>query len=151
MISIDTNLLLYAVNTASPDHVLAREFVSGLASREDVALSEFVLAEFYLLLRNPAVLERPLDPGEAAAVVSTYRTHPHWSLLGFPPDSQALHDSLWKQVAAPGFARRRLFDLRTALSLQAFGVTEFATANTKDFRDLGFRRVWNPLDPSDAV
>jgi hypothetical protein len=29
--------------------------------------------------------------------------------------------------------------------LQHHGVTEFATVNTADFRDLGFHRVWNPL------
>jgi hypothetical protein len=26
------------------------------------------------------------------------------------------------------------------------GVTEFATVNTKDFKGVGFRRVWNPLE-----
>ena len=26
-----------------------------------------------------------------------------------------------------------------------YGVTDFATANIKDFADLGFGRVWNPL------
>jgi len=45
------------------------------------------------------------------------------------------------------FARRRLFDTRTALSLRHHGVTEFATANVKDFGDFGFTRVWNPLLP----
>jgi hypothetical protein len=34
---------------------------------------------------------------------------------------------------------------RTALALQAFGVTEFATANVKDFEGLGFAKVWNPI------
>lgn len=27
----------------------------------------------------------------------------------------------------------------------AQGVTEFATVNVKDYQNLGFRRVWNPL------
>jgi len=26
-----------------------------------------------------------------------------------------------------------------------FGVTDFATANTKDFQGMGFLKVWNPL------
>ena len=34
---------------------------------------------------------------------------------------------------------------RTALALQAFGVTEFATGNIKDFEGLGFAKVWNPI------
>jgi hypothetical protein len=44
-----------------------------------------------------------------------------------------------------GFARRRIFDVRLTKTLQAHGVTEFATANTKNFEGLGFQRVWNPL------
>lgn len=38
-----------------------------------------------------------------------------------------------------------LFTQSTALALHAFGVTEFATANVKDFEGLGFARVWNPV------
>lgn len=44
-------------------------------------------------------------------------------------------------------ARRRIYDTRTALCLKAFGVTELATANVKDFGEFGFLRVWNPLNP----
>lgn len=41
--------------------------------------------------------------------------------------------------------RRRAYDWRAALLLIQQCVTEFATVNEKDFRDCGFRRVWNPL------
>jgi len=34
---------------------------------------------------------------------------------------------------------------RTAFTLLRQGVKEFATANVKDFEDLGFAHVWNPL------
>jgi predicted nucleic acid-binding protein len=113
--------------------------------RDDVALSEFVLSEFYLHLRNPAVLEVPLSPAEAVAVIQRYRQHPRWRVLGFPPRSRDLHAALWNAAARRDFPRRRIYDLRTALCLQAFGITDFATANVKDFEDLGFARVWNPL------
>lgn len=56
-----------------------------------------------------------------------------------------MHESMWQMASKEGFAFRRLSDARTALSLLAQGVTEFATTNTKDFTELGFRRVWNPL------
>ena len=39
----------------------------------------------------------------------------------------------------------RLIDVRLALTLRYHGVTDFATANVKDFNGLGFARVWNPL------
>jgi hypothetical protein len=46
---------------------------------------------------------------------------------------------------AKDFAFRRLHDARSALIMTAQGVTEFATVNVKDFEELGFRKVWNPL------
>lgn len=145
MLSIDANLLLYAVNTASPHHLRALEFMRSLSSRDDIAISEFILVEFYVLLRNPAVLGEPLDEPEAAALVETYRRHPRWMLLGFDPDTRGIHDALWRKAGQRPFARRRIFDARTALTLIRQGVTEFATANVKDFQDIGFHRVWNPL------
>lgn len=146
MISLDANLLLYGINTASPCHASARAFLEGLALREDVGVAEFVLAEFYTLLRNPAVLTAPLAPSEAVAVIQTYRRHPRWAILGFPAESVALHDELWRLAAQGNFARRRIYDARLALMLRQQGITEFATANTKDFQGFGFKRVWNPLE-----
>lgn len=145
MLSIDANLLLYAMNTASPHHQRALEFMRGASQREDVAISEFILVELYVLLRNPAVLTSPMNEADAAALVGTYRRHPRWMLLGSDPDSRGLHTELWRQAARAPFARRRIFDARTALTLVRQGVTEFATANLKDFQDLGFQRVWNPV------
>lgn len=148
MISVDANILLYAYSEAAPQHADARAFLLSLAGRDDVALSEFVLSEFYLHLRNPAVLDRPLSPADAVAVIQSYRHHPRWRVVGFPPRSRAIHAALWDAAATPQFPRRRIYDLRTALSLQAFGITDFATANVKDFQDTGFARVWNPLSLS---
>lgn len=147
MISVDANILLYSFCEASPHHVQASAFLKTLAPRDDVALSEFVLSEVYLHLRNPAVLEVPLTPEEAVAVIQEYREHPRWRVLGFPRRSRDLHAALWKAAAETDFPRRRIYDLRTALCLQAFDVTEFATANVKDFEGTGFARVWNPLQP----
>ena len=144
MTSIDANILLYSNSEASPHHAAAKAFLKTCRS-DDVALSEFVLSEVYLHLRNPAVLDAPLSPAEAVAVIQSYRQHPSWRVLGFPPRSRDLHAALWKAAAAPDFARRRIYDLRIALCLQAFGVTDFATANVKHFEETGFSRVWNPI------
>ncbi len=56
MISIDAGILLYSYCDTSPHHAEAKAFVTSIAQRDDVALSEFVLSEVYLHLRNPAVL-----------------------------------------------------------------------------------------------
>jgi toxin-antitoxin system PIN domain toxin len=145
MLSMDTNILLYAYNDASPWHDAALAWMHSIQRDEDVAISEFILAEFYSLLRNPAVLKHPLTAEEAVEVIQTYRHHPRWRLIGFPTESRPLHDTLWKKAAAKTFAFRRLYDTRSALTLIAQGVTDFATVNVKDFEGVGFRRVWSPI------
>jgi len=110
-------------------------------------LSEFILAEFYLQLRNPAIFPQPLSAPAAVQVIQIYRHHPRWRIFGYPADSLAAQEALWQHAAAPQFACHRLFDTRTALSLCQHGVSEFATANVKDFQDFGFTRAWNPLTP----
>ena len=145
MLSMDTNILLYAYNEASPWHDAAYDWMSSIQHNEDVAISEFILAEFYGLLRNPAVLKHPLTAEEAVEVIQTYRNHPRWRLIGFPTEGRPLHDALWKKATAKTFAFRRLYDTRSALTMIAQGVAEFATVNVKDFEGVGFRRVWSPL------
>jgi predicted nucleic acid-binding protein len=98
--------------------------------------------ELYGLLRNPAVLADPLPAHAAVKLVQALREHPRWELVDYPG---GLMTEVWSHAAAPGFARRRVYDTRLALTLRHHGVTEFATANVKDFQGFGFTRVWNPL------
>lgn len=145
MLSIDSNILLYAVNSASPWHESAFAWLTSIQRDEEVAISEFILAEFYGLLRNPAVLKQPLPAEEAVEIIQAYRTHPRWRLIGFPTESRPLHDALWQKARAKDFAFRKIYDTRSALTMTAQGVTELATVNVKGFQGLGFRKVWNPL------
>jgi len=144
MISVDTNIFLYALNPDSPRHVKANSWMESLYPQKDVVLSEFILLELYMLLRNPAVLTRPLTAPQAHAIIQSYRSQPRWRLVGFTQDSRAFHDQVWAFAKEPGIAFRRLYDIRTALSLREHGVTEFATTNLKDFQNLGFTRVFDP-------
>ncbi len=145
MISLDTNILLPAVESRNAHHPKAAAFLETLQDRKDVAICEFILIELYVLLRNPAVLAKPLSPSAAADVCEAFRQHPRWQVIGFPPDSRDFHDLFWPKLRKADFARRRAYDWRVALLLTQQGVTDFATVNEKDFRDCGFRRVWNPL------
>ncbi len=116
-----------------------------LVDRGDVVISEFVLVELYRLLRNPAILTKPLTATEASNYINAFRRHPRWRIAGFPIQSRELHDELYTRMAKPGIAYRRIYDTRLALSLRAVGVTDFATTNLKDFKGFGFDKVWNPL------
>lgn len=145
MLSIDTNILFHGFNEDSPRHAAAHAWLVSIAGDEEVAISELILAELYGLVRNPAILKHPLSGAEAVELIQAYRSHPRWRLIGFPIESRPLHDALWRRARAKDFAFRKFYDARSALTMTAQGVTEFATVNVKDFEGLGFRKVWNPL------
>jgi toxin-antitoxin system PIN domain toxin len=141
MISFDTNIAVHAANQQSEHSIRAREFIESLAMNRDVAICEMMLVELYLKLRNERIFPKPLTAAQAAGVCLTYRSNQAWRLIDCAP----VMDQVWEQAGQPTFAFRRIIDVRLAATLLHHGVTEFATANTKDFSKLGFERVWNPL------
>lgn len=145
MLSVDTNILVHALNRRAPEHEEARAFLAGLADERDVAICELVLLEVYVLLRNPAVFSSPCSPAEAVDRIQGYRRHPKWQLVDYPGEEADVMARLWEAAARPGASRRRVFDVRLALTLRHHGVTHLATANTKDFDGFGFTKVWDPL------
>jgi toxin-antitoxin system PIN domain toxin len=141
MLSFDTNLAVHAANCDSASHAQSRGFIESLAARRDVAICELMLVELYLKLRNERIFTRPLTAAQAVAVCTAYRSNQAWQLIDCAP----VMDDVWGLAAKSGFAFRRIIDVRLARTLLHHGVTEFATANVRDFAKLGFERVWNPL------
>lgn len=143
MLSIDTNIFLYALNRSCPEHEAAVTFLEANYSRTDVAIADYVLVELYMLLRNPAVLVKPLSGGKAAQVCLAYRQNPAWQVIEHETVMQSLWDRL---VRGDGLgARRRIIDLRLGATLIAAGVTRFATRNVGDFDGVGFESVFDPI------
>ncbi len=141
MISVDTNILLYALNSQAAEHAVALGLVEALSARDDVVICELVLVELYVLLRSPAVFGRPLSAQDAAGVCQTYREQPRWGLLEAAP----VMDKVWGDAAAAGFGRRRIFDARLARTLRYHGVDELITRNTRHFEGFGFARLVDPF------
>lgn len=143
MIGIDTNLLLYSLNPTSEWHSRAVNFLRqnlGIPSVR-VAITDYVLVELYVHLRNPVVMAQPLSAAKARDLVTSYWKIPNVMRV----ENANVMDDVWSLAGSKNFARRRIFDARLALTLRNAGVTHFATANVKDFQGLGFEKVWNPL------
>lgn len=144
-LSIDTNVLVAAIDDRNLSFERARRFIRQLEGRSDVVLSELMLVELYGLLRNPTVMQDVMSSAQAVAAIEAFRNHPRWQVVGIPQPSRQFHDKFWARLGEASFARRRAYDWRMALSLVEQGVDEFTTVNLDDFAGFGFRRVWNPL------
>jgi predicted nucleic acid-binding protein len=143
IIGIDTNILLYSLNPSSAWHEGAAEFLTQHFGNASVrmALTDYVLIELYVLLRNPVVMARPLSAKAARDLVVSYWKIPNVMRL----ENAQIMDQVWAMAGNREFPRRQVFDARLGLTLRHGGVTHFATSNVKDFKGLGFEKVWNPL------
>jgi uncharacterized protein len=141
----DTNIFIHAADPDSPKHGSARRYFSTLApesERNEFVLCELVLVELYMQLRNPAIFARPYSSKESASYCQALKKNPQWRCIDYDP---AVSAKLWQWAASTKSGFRRIIDARLGLTLRHHGVTEFATANVKDFQEFGFGRVWNPL------
>jgi len=141
MLSVDTNILFYAMVENSQFHEAARAFLNENATNTEMVMSELVLVELYNLLRNEKLTGRKTSAQEAVGWIQQIRSNPAWGVIENAP----VMEDVWKIASRDPFARRRIFDVRLALTLRHHGISNFATANIKDFKDCGFEKVWNPV------
>ena len=73
----DANLLIYAVDSASPDHAAARRWLEGeLSGTETFALTWVVLLAFIMLTTSHRVFEHPLSVMAALDIVDGWLAQP---------------------------------------------------------------------------
>jgi len=141
--SLDTNILFYAINEDCEEHGRARGIVEeALREPRSWIIAEQVWFELYRLLRNAAVLASPLGAAEAASSTAWYREKSGWLRCAWEPDF--MPDAM-KFMEHAEFPARRTFDVVLGVTLLRNGVDEFVTRNTKDFEEMGFRSLRNPL------
>ena len=142
MLACDTNILFPAIEASHPQHAAARAWLEARIDDDSFALCELVLVETYTLLRNPIICSKPLSAVAAVEKIDNLRSNPAWMVLDYP--GPGLMEKVWAAARSSDSAKR-IYDIRLGLTLRHYGVRRFATANTKDFRGLGFEKVWNPL------
>ncbi len=143
MLTVDTNLLIHAADPDSPHHQSARDFFCEVDARGDeFVLCELVLVELYMQLRNPAIFAKPYTAKESAAHCQALKENPAWRCVDYDP---LVAPKLWQWARTTQAGFRQMIDARIAFTLLHHGVTRFATANVKHFKEFGFDEVWNPL------
>ena len=143
MKSLDTNIMLYSINSDCSEHNICRQLVDkALQEKESWIIAEQVWFELYRLLRNSTVLQSPLSASRAADTINWYREKSGWLQCAWEPDMMKDLKSQWEEEDFPA---RRSFDIILAVTLKTHGVKDFYTQNNKDFDNLEFFNVINPL------
>ena len=126
---IDTNVLIYALDTAAPQHTAALALLD--AARADAAtlfVTPQILCEFYSVVTNPRRVARPRAAAEAIAVLSEML-----SFLHVLPIPAGTIDRLLDLLRRRPVTGSDVFDLQIVAAMQANGISRIYTFNVADF------------------
>jgi len=142
---IDTNILVYALDSESPLHLKAIDFVnSALRGELKMGISPQVIGELYATITNPKKASHPLSPNEAIDVIS-----PIWeaeNIRGIFPKQETLELTL-SLVKRYQLKSLDFFDAQIVATMLDNGVTTIYTVNEDDFAIFKEIKAVNPLKP----
>jgi hypothetical protein len=144
---IDTNLILYAVNTDAEEHAAAREFLLRAGSSADRwFFTEGILYEFLRVSTHPKVFARPLGWKQATAFLRPLLESPRFEVLAAGEPHWRLLEELLEHSVHP--SGNLFFDIRTAVIMREHGVRRIYTRDA-DFLQFPELEVIDPLrDPA---
>ena len=126
-ILIDTNVLVYAMNSSAAEHPTALAFLDRALRGEFQGLvTAQILVEYVAVVTNPRHVTRPLSADDAADDARRLATA--LSVLPVPAD---LLSRVLDRAATLGIGGRHIFDLQHAVMAEANGVTKIATYDTR--------------------
>ncbi len=143
MIVPDANLLLYAYDADSPQHVKARQWVEEvLSGQAPVRLPWQTVGAFLRIVTNPALRGERFTPQEAVAIVDEWLAQPNVRTI----DPGEGHWTLLRQTIVAGQVRGPLMtDAQLAALTMEYGGTLYTT--DRDFSRFPGLRWHNPLTP----
>lgn len=147
MIVLDANILLYAYDSASPHHAVARSFVERVLSEEiTVGLPWQTVSAFLRVVTNTRLPGDRFTMDEAAKIVDRWLNQPNVRLLSPGED----HWKLFRQMIVEGQAKG---PMTTDAQLAALTIEHGGVLNTtdRDFARFPGLRWINPISGDVAV
>jgi toxin-antitoxin system PIN domain toxin len=140
--SLDTNILIYASDEASPYHEKARKFLEGRAENSDLlCLTWPVLIGYQRIATHSSIFKSPLSPDEAWGNVLSLLQLPRVRIIRESEDFA--HD--YAEVMSKLLVKGNLVpDAHLATILRQHGVRRIYTVDT-DFRKFDFLEAINPF------
>lgn len=140
MIAVDTNVLVYAVNTADPRHDRCRTFLTEAVASSRLVVPWAVIYEFLRVGTHPKVMREPLSIQQAWSFVAALIGHPNVVVVA----EGVRHAEVVEQaLQAQGVYGNLVCDARIAAVLTESGVRDLVTYD-QDFHRFKELRVRSP-------
>lgn len=140
--TLDTNVLIYASDQASPFHGQAADLLGAWAGGPELAHLFWPVAMGYLrIATHPAIFKQPLSPDEAMANLENLVSRPSVRVGG---ESEGFWDT-YRQVAAETAPRGNLVpDAHLVALMHQYGVSE-VWSHDRDLRKFDGITVRDPF------
>jgi predicted nucleic acid-binding protein len=128
---VDANILVYAVNSAAPQHGTSRALLeAALDPAVSLYVTSQILCEFYSLITNPKRTAMAWSSAEAVKLIEELLVSPGLRVLPTPAKAVMGLMKLLKRSAVIG---SNVFDLQIVATMQANNVHHIYTFNASDF------------------
>ncbi|MBN1270199.1 MAG: PIN domain-containing protein [Kiritimatiellae bacterium] len=132
VVLVDTNILLHALNSDSPEHEGSRTALETLANgNETWVLTWGIIYEFYRVATHPRIFPKPLAMDKAHEFIAGLLGCPSCLLIAETASHRAALETSLGQVQR--LSGNLLHDFHTAVLMREHGVQEVLTLDT-DFR-----------------
>jgi len=147
MFALDTNILVYAHNSASPFHKKAKMFVENIIAEEDglenfkICIPIQVCAEFINVCTRQTI-EKPLSLPDAVKEIRRYSEFLEIPILYPKPTQLKTFLALLESTTT----RKKIFDVYLAATLKDHQIKGLYTVNVDDFKEYVFLKIVNPFE-----
>lgn len=139
----DSNILVFAHNTASPYHRKAKELLFSVISTDSsAALSPQNILEFYSIITSPKRVDKPLVAKDAIFLSKEYLESGAFVLI-YPQETTVKR--AFELAESHGIKKVDIFDTFLAVTMLDNGITTIYTDNEKHFKIFKEIKVVNPF------
>jgi toxin-antitoxin system PIN domain toxin len=129
---VDTNVLVYALFPAMPDHAASRALLdTAKAAGTNLYVAPQNLIEFFAVVTDPRRVSQPRTSDEALQAIDDLLALPGLALLPVPGDLITRWSHLIHQSSA---TKKRAFDTQLVATMLASNISKLYTFNTADFQ-----------------
>lgn len=140
MIALDTNLLVYAHRSRTPEHARARKAIERAAGGAGWGIAAATVTEFWAIVTHPQAAGRPSTASQAGRFLRGLLQA--GALIWLP--GPGFGDRLVQLATDLGVVGSRVFDLQIAVAVFEGGATELWTHDARFVKIPGLR-VHDPL------
>jgi len=139
---LDTNVLMYAVNSESPHHAASAQVLrEALTAQIQACIALQNIHEFYSVVTNEKRVRNPVTTSQAHMMATLLLETPRIEKLSQDHSTTQLALSLAKELGVSG---PRFFDCLLAAIAKQHNVSTIVTENTRDYAPYAFLEAIRP-------